>query len=124
MNARVLSSSLTLSAAVLILAAAVFLVFGNLQRPNIAAAAEPNTVSIDNYEFGPTTMTVPVGTTVTWINNDSDIHSVAADDGDPVMFKSAGLDTDDKYTFTFTKPGTYAYHCSLHPHMTGKIVVQ
>ncbi len=124
MNARTLSSSLTLTAAVMILAAAVFLVFGNLQRPNIAAAAEPNGVVIDNYAFAPTTITVPVGTTVTWTNNDSDIHSVAADDGDPVMFKSAGLDTDDKYTFTFTKPGTYAYHCTLHPHMTGKIVVQ
>ena len=124
MNARTLSSSLTLAAAVVILASALFPVFGNLQRPNIAAAAEPNSVVIDNYAFAPATMTVPVGTTITWTNNDSDIHSVAADDGDPVMFKSAGLDTDDKYSFTFTKPGTYAYHCGLHPHMTGTIVVQ
>jgi plastocyanin len=124
MNRRLLDSSLTLTAAVVVLAAAVFLVFGNLRRPDAAAAAEPNSVVIDNYTFSPATMTVPVGTTVTWVNNDSDIHSVAADDGDPVMFKSAGLDTDDKFTFTFTKPGTYAYHCTLHPHMTGKIVVQ
>src|SRR5579871_2546694 len=123
MKLRAFNSSLTLTAAVVVFAAALFLLFGNMKRPD-ALAAEANTIAIDNYAFGPATMTVPVGTTVTWINNDSDIHSVAADDGDPVMFKSAGLDTGDKYTFTFTKPGTYAYHCALHPHMTGKIVVK
>jgi len=123
MKLRALNSSLTLTAAVVVFAAAIFLLFGNMKRPD-ASAAEANEVIIDNYAFGPLTMTVPVGTAVTWVNQDSDIHSVAADDGDPVMFKSAGLDTDDKFTFTFAKPGTYAYHCGLHPHMTGKIVVQ
>jgi plastocyanin len=120
---RSVLSSLTLTAAVVILAAAVFLVFGKL-RHHDAEAAEANVVTIDNYQFAPATLTVPVGTTVTWTNQDSDIHSVAADDGDPVMFKSAGLDTGDKFTFTFAKAGTYLYHCTLHPHMTGKIVVQ
>jgi len=120
---RSVLSSLALTAAVVILAAAVFLVFGKLRHHN-AEAAEANAVTIDNYQFAPATLTIPAGTTVTWVNQDSDIHSVAADDGDPMMFKSAGLDTDDKFTFTFAKAGTYLYHCTLHPHMTGKIVVQ
>jgi len=120
---RSVLSSLALTAAVVILAAAVFLVFGKLRHHN-AEAAEANAVTIDNYQFAPATLAIPAGTTVTWVNQDSDIHSVAADDGDPMMFKSAGLDTDDKFTFTFAKAGTYLYHCTLHPHMTGKIVVQ
>jgi plastocyanin len=120
---RFLLSPLALTAAVAILAANVFLVFGNLGHRDAAAAEIPG-VTIDNYQFAPATLTIAVGSSVTWTNHDSDIHSVAADDGDPVMFKSAGLDTDDKFTFTFAKAGTYLYHCSLHPHMTGKIVVQ
>jgi plastocyanin len=118
-----LHSPLVLTAAVAILAANVFLVFGNLRHRDAVAAEMPG-ITIDNYQFAPATLTIAVGGSVTWTNDDSDIHSVAADDGDPVMFKSAGLDTDDKYSFTFTRPGTYLYHCTLHPHMTGKIVVQ
>jgi plastocyanin len=119
---RSLRSPEILAVTVLALAAAVFLVFGMLQHR--AAAAEAPTVTIDNYMFMPQDLTIPVGGSITWVNHDSDIHSVAADDGSPVMFKSPGLDTDDKFTFTFTKAGTYLYHCTLHPHMTGKIVVQ
>jgi plastocyanin len=89
-----------------------------------ADAAEAPTVQIENFQFSPNTLTVPVGGSVTWINHDGDIHSIAADDGDPQTFKSSGLDTDDKFSFTFTKPGTYTYHCGLHPHMTAKIIVQ
>ena len=102
--------------------AILFTVVGMRHRE--ADAAEPSTVQIENFQFSPNTLTVPVGASVTWVNHDGDIHSIAADDGDPQTFKSAGLDTDDKFSFTFTKPGTYAYHCSLHPHMTGKIIVQ
>jgi plastocyanin len=64
-----------------------------------------------------------MGTTVTWTNRDFDVHTVTADDTPPT-FKSAGLDTNDTFSFTFNKAGTYAYHCSLHSHMTGKIFVQ
>jgi len=93
-------------------------------KHRVADAAEPSTVQIENFQFLPNTLTIPVGGSVTWVNHDGDIHSIAADDGDPQMFKSAGLDTDDKFSFTFTKPGTYAYHCGLHPHMMAKIIVQ
>ena len=87
------------------------------------AHAEESKVTIDNFTFSPGTLTVPLGTTVTWTNRDNDVHTVTADDTPPT-FESAGLDTDDTFSFTFNKAGTYPYHCSLHPHMTGKIVVQ
>jgi plastocyanin len=78
-------------------------------------------VKIDNFSFGPGIVTVPVGTTVTWTNRDDIPHTVVSDDK---VFKSKVLDTDEKFSYTFTKPGTYAYFCSIHPKMTGKVVVQ
>jgi plastocyanin len=77
---------------------------------------------IHDFSFTPGTLSVPMGATVTWTNRDFDVHTVVADDSPPA-FKSAGLDTDDSFSFTFNKTGTYSYHCSVHPHMTGKIVV-
>jgi plastocyanin len=87
-----------------------------------ARSATPATsVQIKNFAFMSQPLTVKVGTTVTWTNSDDDPHTVTATDK---SFRSAALDTDDKYSFTFTKPGEYAYFCSLHPHMTGKIIVK
>jgi plastocyanin len=87
------------------------------------AAIEANTVAIDNFAFGPNSLTVAAGTTVTWINRDDEPHTVV-NAGNPRLFKSSALDTGNKFSFTFDKPGTYRYFCSLHPHMTGVIVVQ
>ena len=78
-------------------------------------------VKIDNFVFGPAAITVPVGTTVTWINRDDIPHTVVSTEK---LFKSKVLDTDEKFSFTFTKPGEYPYFCSIHPKMTGKVVVQ
>ena len=86
-------------------------------------AAENREVVIDNYKFAPTDLTIPVGTTVTWVNHDEEVHTVTAGDS-PKSFKSSGLDTDDKFSFTFTKPGSYSYICSVHPYMTAKIIVR
>jgi plastocyanin len=83
--------------------------------------ASPLEVRVDNFTFGPDTLTVPVNSTVTWVNKDDLPHVIASADG---VFKSKALDTDDKYSYTFTKAGTYAYFCSIHPKMVGKIVVQ
>ena len=94
-----------------------------LWATGVAQASEARNVTIDNFTFSPGTLTVPLGTTVTWTNRDFEVHTVTADDTPPT-FKSAGLDTDDSFSFTFNKAGTYAYHCSLHTHMTGKIIVQ
>ena len=82
-----------------------------------AAAAE---VKIDNFSFGPAAITVSVGTTVTWINHDDIPHTVVSTDK---VFKSKVLDTDEKFSYTFTKAGEYPYFCSIHPKMTGKVVV-
>jgi plastocyanin len=79
------------------------------------------TVKIDNFVFGPQTLTVPVGTTVTWTNSDDIPHTSVSTDG---VFKSKVLDTDEKFSYTFTKAGTYPYYCTIHPKMTGKVVVQ
>ncbi|MGB8661307.1 MAG: cupredoxin family copper-binding protein [Candidatus Acidiferrum sp.] len=84
-------------------------------------AATTAEVKIDNFVFGPAVITVPVGTTVTWTNRDDIPHTVVSTDK---TFKSKVLDTDDKFSFTFTKPGEYPYFCSIHPKMTGKVVVQ
>ncbi len=86
-----------------------------------APAAAGPTVKIDNFVFGPDTVTVTVGTTVTWINQDDIPHNVVATDK---SFKSRVMDTDERFSFTFTKPGEYGYFCGLHPHMTGKVIVK
>ena len=86
--------------------------------PNMIA---PNTIAIDNFTFGPQAATVPAGTTVTWVNRDDIPHTVVAVDK---SFRSKVLDTDEKFSFTFAKAGTFDYFCSIHPHMTGKVVVR
>jgi plastocyanin len=78
-------------------------------------------VKVDNFSFGPATLTVPVGTTVTWTNRDDIPHTIVSTDK---VFKSKVLDTDEKFSFTFAKAGTYPYFCSIHPKMTGSVVVQ
>jgi len=78
-------------------------------------------VSIDNFSFTPMEMTIPAGTQVTWINKDDVPHTVVSVDH---KFKSKALDTDEKFSFTFSNPGTYEYFCSVHPKMTGKIFVK
>lgn len=99
---------------------ALLLLAGSL---NVSANDQPPSgaeVKIDNFSFGPQTLTIPAGATVTWTNRD-DIPHTAVSDG---VFKSKAMDTDEKFSHTFEKPGTYAYYCSLHPKMTGKIIVQ
>ena len=83
----------------------------------------PNAVNIDNFAFGPAAITVAAGTKVTWTNRDDEPHTVTSAD-DPKLFRSAALDTGDSFSFTFDKPGTYKYFCSIHPQMTGTVVVQ
>ncbi len=88
-----------------------------------AQTAEPTTaeVKVDNFSFGPATLAIAVGTTVTWTNRDDIPHTIVSTDK---VFKSKVLDTDEKFSFTFAKAGTYPYFCSIHPKMTGSVVVQ
>lgn len=90
---------------------------------SFAATTSPNEVVIDNFAFGPGTLTVPRGTKVTWTNKDDDVHTVVSD-ADSKLFKSPALDTDESFNFTFSKAGTFTYICSIHPRMHGTVVVQ
>ncbi|HXM21950.1 MAG TPA: cupredoxin family copper-binding protein [Terriglobales bacterium] len=93
--------------------------------PSVTANDQPSAanaeVKIDNFSFGPQTLTVPVGATVIWTNHDDIPHTVVSTDG---VFKSKVRDTDEKFSYTFDKAGTYPYYCTIHPKMTGKVVVQ
>lgn len=103
---------------VLLLAGGLF-----LGRHGIAATVAGAAVAIDDFAFGPGTITVKRGTTVTWTNKDDEPHTVVSA-GDPKLWKSPALDTDDHFSFTFNDPGTYKYFCSVHPRMQGKVVVE
>ncbi|HZB92681.1 MAG TPA: cupredoxin family copper-binding protein [Stellaceae bacterium] len=91
--------------------------------PAETVAAAPNQVIIDDFAFAPKTLTVAAGTEVVWVNRDDEPHTVV-DGSDAKRFKSAALDTGDKFAFVFKTPGTYLYYCTIHPHMTGTIVVK
>ncbi len=78
-------------------------------------------VVIDNFSFSPQVITVSVGSTVTWVNQDDTPHTVSSTDK---LFSSGALDTGDTFTYRFTKPGTYNYYCMIHPKMTATVVVQ
>ncbi len=90
--------------------------------PATSPAAEKS-VDIDNFKFKPQELTISVGTKVTWTNKDDVPHTATSSD-DPPAFDSKTIDTDDKYSFTFTKTGTYKYFCKVHPHMTATIIVK
>jgi len=86
----------------------------------MAAATAPQ-VTLEHEKFGPATVTIRAGTTVTWVNNDGDLHTVTSSQG---LFASPGLDPGDTFAYRFTAPGTYPYFCAVHPHMKGTILVQ
>jgi plastocyanin len=85
------------------------------------AGAGDTGAKIENFTFVPQRLTIKAGTAVTWTNADDIPHAVAST---TKAFKSKVLDTNDKFTFTFTTAGVYEYFCSLHPHMTGTIMVE
>ncbi len=93
---------------------------GGELKPAHSAEAKVE-VKIDNFSFGPTTVTVDKGSTVTWINRDDIPHTVVSSDK---VFKSKVLDTDEQFSFTFAQAGTYPYFCSIHPKMTGTVIVK
>jgi plastocyanin len=92
-----------------------------MAAPRAQAQPAGATVKISNLTFAPQTITVAAGAAVTWVNDDDLPHTVTATDK---SFRSKPLDAGDKVTFTFAKPGEYAYFCSIHPMMTGKVVVK
>ena len=94
---------------------------GALLAYGAVAAQEATEIKIDNFVFNPPELTIAVGTTVKFVNHDDIPHSVVDKNK---AFRSKALDTDDSFTFSFASAGSYDYFCGLHPHMTGKIIVQ
>ena len=86
-----------------------------------ATKKDANEITIDNFTFTPEELTVPVGTTVKWLNHDDIPHTIVEK---KTTFRSKALDTDDSYSFTFTSAGTFDYFCGLHPHMVGQVIVK
>ena len=98
--------------------------FGTGQKSYVASAQEKTSameVKIDNFSFGPVTLTVPVGATVTWTNRDEETHTITSTTG---AFASAGLGNAETFAQTFTRPGTYEYFCALHPKMRATVIVK
>jgi plastocyanin len=89
-----------------------------------APSGGSNAIEIKNFAFSPAILTIKTGTTVTWMNQDGAVHQIASDAGTPVAFTSDTLANGASYQFTFTQPGTYTYHCTVHTSMKGTIIVQ
>jgi plastocyanin len=99
-------------------------ILGGAAIPNSPVRADQsavNEIAIKDFEFSPRILTVRAGSKVTWTNKDEEPHKVVEVNS---AFTSQPLDTDNNFTYEFDAPGTYEYFCSLHPHMTGKIVVE
>ena len=91
------------------------------ELPDSGATAAQNVVMVQNFSFSPSTLHVRAGTAVTWKNLDEEPHTVVSDSG---TFRSSALDEGDSFRVTFDTPGTYRFFCSVHPHMTGMIIVE
>ena len=87
------------------------------------AGSEPKQISIVNFKYVPDTLTVPAGTAVTWTNQDDMPHTVTST-VKPRALDSEALDTDDRFSYVFTEPGTYDYLCTIHPKMAGRVIVE
>jgi len=98
-----------------------YLLTSSKLKADVQPATPSAEVNIDNFSFGPDTLTVPVGATVTWKNRDDIPHTVVSTDG---VFKSKVRDTDETFSYTFSKAGAYPYFCSIHPKMVGKVIVR
>jgi plastocyanin len=104
------------------IAIGILMVLGVVAVSGCTSQTQPtsNTVTIQNMAFNPQTLNIKVGTTVTWINNDTVTHDVTSDTG---LFTSGNLTNGQSYNYTFNQTGSYPYHCAIHPSMTGTIVV-
>ena len=89
-------------------------------QPVVSGSPGANEVWIQNMAFNPSSITVSVNTTIKWTNKDADAHTATSNNG---VFDSGSINDGGVYSYHFTTPGTYAYHCSIHPHMTGTVIV-
>ena len=90
-------------------------------QPGRSAAQDSASITIENFAFTPASVTVTAGATVTWTNNDSAPHTATGDGGE---FDTGNIAQGGSASVTFDTPGTYTYHCSIHPNMTATIIVE
>jgi plastocyanin len=109
----------TLGATALLAAGLPGLGAANQAAADVAARAI--TIKIASFAFAPKDLTIAAGTTVTWENQDEEVHRLAAVDNG---FSSPALDNSDSYSHTFATPGVYKYICSIHPYMVGRVIVK
>jgi plastocyanin len=107
----------------MVLTAVGMVILGTMEvyAPSVADTTDSTKITVKDFMFNPTPLTVKAGSTVTWTNMDDEPHTVVSDTG---LFKSGGMDTNESFSFKFDKPGTYHFTCSIHPRMVGTIVVQ
>ena len=107
----------------MVLTAVGMVILGAIEvyAPSAADTGNSTKIMVKNFTFSPTALTVKAGSTVTWTNMDDEPHTVTSDTG---AFRSGGIDTNESFSFTFDKPGTYHFTCSIHPRMVGTVVVQ
>jgi plastocyanin len=99
----------------------LFALAGEMKDSGSSGAGQ-NRIEIKDFAFNPQTITVKSGEKITWINRDEEPHTVVS--VEKQFKKSSALDTDQEFTITAGAPGTYTYYCSVHPKMTGTIVVE
>jgi plastocyanin len=87
----------------------------------VEAQAPTKRIAIHEFKYAPASIEVPVGARVTWTNGDEEPHTITSRTG---AFASAGLDHDEAFSQTFSRPGKYPYFCALHPYMTGTVIVR
>jgi plastocyanin len=95
--------------------------YGTPSSTAVSTPASGSSVTLSNFAFSPATLTVKVGATVTWINKDSATHNITSDTG---VFQSGSMATNAAFSYKFNTPGTFAYHCSIHPSMKATVIVQ
>ncbi|HEX8779296.1 MAG TPA: cupredoxin family copper-binding protein [Rhodanobacter sp.] len=106
----------------LVCSTCLLLAMGGWAAAAVADTPKSGQIEIHNFMFMPKTLTVPVGAKVTWINRDEEPHTVVSANGQ--FAPSKALDSNDRYEISFSKPGTYVYFCTVHPFMTGTIIVK
>ena len=110
-----------LSCAITFLNLSLFALAGEMKNDD-STSSKQNRIEIKDFAFNPQTLTVKSGEKVTWINRDDEPHTIVS--VEKQFKKSTALDTDQEFTITAGTPGTYSYFCSVHPKMTGTIVVE
>jgi plastocyanin len=95
---------------------------GGEMKDDAGTSGNRNRIEIKDFHFSPETLKVKSGEKITWINRDEEPHTVVS--VEKQFKKSPGLDTDQEFTVTAGAPGTYTYYCSVHPKMTGTIIVE